>query len=105
MKECVQTLLRKWSKIDRRKSKVGKFLSMCDFFSELLNEIVKFLENKSFEKLQMIKTRSEARFSKKCSIFGRKFPQDDPNTGKTEIFQVFFNLRAVFVQFFCYFLA
>ena len=61
---------------------MSKFLSISDIFSEFLFEIGKFRLKKSFEKFQVIKLGPKHVLQKKCLIYGRKFPQNDPNIGK-----------------------
>ena len=65
LKETLQTAVGKWLKIDRKNSKMWKFLSTSDIFSEFLFEIGKKIRyNKSFEKLQMIKLGPKHVFQK-----------------------------------------
>ena len=83
-----------------------KVLTISEIFSEFLFEIEKFRKNKSFGKLQTIKLSPKHVFQKNGLIYDRKFPQNDPNVGKSEKFQVFFNIfRPLPVQFLSYFLA
>ena len=64
--------------IDRKMSKMSKFLSFYINFSEFSIEIGK-LDKTSFEKPQMIKLGPKHFFRITRLFYGRKFPQYDPN--------------------------
>ena len=74
-----------------------KVLTISEIFSEFLFEIEKFRKNKSFGKLQTIKLSPKHVFQKNGLIYDRKFPQNDPNVGKSEKFQVFFTFLGPFL--------
>ena len=59
-------------------------------------EIGKFPENKSFEKLQMMKFGPEHIFLNNCLTYGRKWTQNVPNLEKPENYQVVLQSWAVF---------
>ena len=97
----MQFFKQKLSEIDielDKKSKMLKFLS--NFQLRLINFGLKKLRKPLDDK-----TRPKECFSKKCRNYGQKCPQNDPNIGKTERFQVEKKFTPHFVHILSYFLA
>ena len=69
LKQYLQTFVGKWLKIER-KSKMSKFLSISDIFSEFLIDW-KISVSKSFEKVQLMKLGPKHVFQNNSLIYGR----------------------------------